>query len=491
MLLPALARAQGGTWAEASVNRDTPYAQESVVYTVRVFSPGNLQSVEITPPQASGAALEELDRGAPASEVVRGRRYVVNEYHYVLTPMAPGRLEIGAARLTVRAAAERAFGAPWGSGAGREVALATAPLTLTVLPLPAGASMPLRYLDVQAHWGQEGAASAGEPLTLTVVIKGMGATGERLPSVADALRSPDFKVYPDRPQVDWKWGGGGRELWGRRVESYTVVPAREGSLRFPAIDLDWWDTNGNRASHARVPEKVVPVGAEALARGAGGGVSAPHFMKRLLTEKAFYQFVLPVGGGLALAFLFGWWIGVARVPHAAPEGGPAPVAPPPGPAGAAGALRNHVPEALREAWARALAVLSARARGALGALADRFAGYIPLRVQVWWCTRCAAREAHPEGLCQVVRRFACRHLRMPANASLASIADRIVYERPDAAGTPLRQVFKALDDAAYAGRPLDLRTWRREFRRWLRRSLASPHRSELHQRRRGLPELNP
>ncbi len=503
LLAPSMAWAQGSLWAEASVSQDSPRVQESVVYTLRVFSPTNLQSVELTPPAPAGAAVEELDRGTASTQTVRGRPYVVNEYHYVLTPIVAGRLEVGPARLTVRSAGDRpALGVPsWGPQPGAPTTLATQSLQLTVLPLPPGAPIPLRFLDLKAHWSQDGVGGVGEPLTLTVVTKGLGTVGSRLPSVAPLLRSTDFKVYPDRPQVDWKWGGGGSELWGRRIETFTVVPTREGALTFPALDLAWWDVTANREAHARVAEKVIPVGEGAVAAPSEGGA---HFMRRLLSEQAVLQFVLPVVGGLSLAFLMGWWIGTGRAPllrdaghpFPSPEAGePVPLPESPQATAVAREPRFRWP-ALPEPVRRFLAGETLR-RGLEGArrgtrrAADAVAGAVPMRLKAWWCVRCAVREEQPEGLCRVLRRFACRHLSLSPNAPLASIADRVRGPRGGAAAGGLHQVLRDLDRATYAGRALDLRAWKREFRRRFRRAVTAATRARRERPRRGLPELNP
>lgn len=509
LLAPSLAWGQGTLWAEASLSQDSPRVQESIVYTIRVFSPTNLQSVELTPPSPAGAAVEELERGAASTRTVRGRPYIVNEYHYVLTPIVPGRIEVGPARLTVRPASERpGIGVPaWGAQPATPTTLTTASLQLSVLPLPSGAPIPLRFLDLKAQWSQDGAGGVGEPLTLTVVTKGLGTVGSRLPSVAHLLQSADFKVYPDRPQVDWKWGGGGSELWGRRIETFTVVPTREGSLTFPALELAWWDVTGNREARARVAEKVIPVGAQALAADDAGTGAAPHFMKRLASEQALLQFVLPVVGGLSLAFLMGWWIGTGRVPLL--RDSVTPPAPVPGPAGGEPSSVAQPPQAVwlpREPRFRLPAAperlrrllageavrrgLDSARRGARRA-ADAATAVVPMRVKAWWCVRCAVRESQPEGLSRVLRRFACRYLSMSPNATLATIADRVNAPRAGTAPGELHQVLRDLDRAAYAGRALDLRAWKREFRRRFRRAVTAATRARRERPRRGLPELNP
>jgi hypothetical protein len=507
-------RAAASIWAEATVSKDAPYAQESVVYTVRVFSPGNLQTVEISPPAPSGAALEELERGVVSTRVVRGRPVVVTEYRYVLTPFASGTLEVPPARLKVQSGA--ALGQrTWGTE--QSTSLSTGPVRVTAQALPAGAPIPLRFLDVKAQWGQAGAERVGDPLTLTVTVKGLGATGGRLPSVAPLLKSDDFRVYPERPQVDWRWGstGPGTELWGRRVETFTVVPEREGMLRFPPIELAWWDVAAQRGARARVADLSVPVGAEALARQAAGG-DGSRFLERLLTRQGLVEFVLPVAGGIAVAFLLGWWLGFVRTgedarPAGAPAAGgagpPAPTAPAgsaprlPSPSVALAAVGSAVSAAgaravgrVREwpALRRAQAATAAWVQARRSQAGEWLAALMPLRVQAWWCVRCAVRETRPDALCRVVRGFACQRLKMPPSAPLERLTDYLTRGRSEAAAhAGLRDALRELESAAYTGRDIDLRAWKREFRRGFRRALAASGRGPIERPRRGLPELNP
>jgi hypothetical protein len=124
-------------------------------------------------------------------------------------------------------------------------------------------------------------------------------------------------------------------------------------------------------------------------------------------------------------------------------------------------------------------------------VAEALASRVPLRVKVWWCVRCAARQDQAEGLCRVVRRFACRYLDMPPNAPLVSIAERIQERSPGTSLAGLQQTFQALDRAAYSGRHIDMRTWKREFRRRFGRALTVGPPDGTGRPRRGLPELNP
>jgi hypothetical protein len=150
-----------------------------------------------------------------------------------------------------------------------------------------------------------------------------------------------------------------------------------------------------------------------------------------------------------------------------------------------GGLRFLVPV---QRWRRVLRG-SVRLRQGAGRVASGAMGLLPLRTRVWWCARCLAVEKDAESLCQALRRFACQHLDMPANAPLQAIARRIAQIRPGV-GTEIQGLLKELDDANYGRKRLDLGEWRRRFTRPFRRAVVRPERRAA-VRRGGLPELNP
>jgi hypothetical protein len=498
MLAAAAAGARGAlaqVSAEAWVSRSDPYVREAVLYTVRVYSTRNVQSVELSPPTVSGASLEELE-GSPVSgeAMLGGVRYVTNDFRYVVTPLRAGPVEIGAAELVVRVAEAPGWGGyPGGwSAMPRERTLRTEPVQLSVAPAAAqgGAWRPLQYLDLKAHWSGLEAAEQGEPLTLTVVVKARGARGDQLPSVTSQLAVPGLKVYPERPQAESRVTGNGTYLWGRRIETFTLVPTREGVIELPSLALDWWDVSTDSPATTAVPQRLLLVGDEAresMARAEAAETRA--ITSRMFSDHALYFFVLPLGGGLAIAFAIGLWVGsgglegeraralATRARHAG--------------AAAAGGLRAAVaavlPARLR---ARMAGWLVPRWRALRHRLLVRLMEVMPARAKVWWCVRCVDSAPDAAGLCSTLRRFACTNLQMSPNTSLQDIATRISAEHPRADAGDLQRLFRELDDSLYGGSSLSLRDWKRRFRSRFRRTLRSPHRERL-ERRLGLPDLNP
>ena len=85
----------------------------------------------------------------------------------------------------------------------------------------------------------------GDTTTLTVTVAGQG-------NVKDlALPSPqwgdDFKVYED--QSEYRQTAGARAVSGEKAYTYALVPLKPGSLKVPAIPLNYFDpTKGDYVS---------------------------------------------------------------------------------------------------------------------------------------------------------------------------------------------------------------------------------------------------
>lgn len=94
---------------DASISDAQPYVRESLIYTLRITSiEGTIKTIDPVPPMINGAAIERL--GDLKNHFVDHGFYrqVVSEYHYLITPLQPGSLEIPAAHVTVKLASPTA-----------------------------------------------------------------------------------------------------------------------------------------------------------------------------------------------------------------------------------------------------------------------------------------------------------------------------------------------------------------------------------------------
>jgi hypothetical protein len=510
LLLPAIGQtqAQQRIWAEATVENAAPYVDQNIIYTVRVYSVPALKRIEITPPEMSGVVIEELDGPTASYQSRNGTRYIVNQYRFALTPIVPGDLEIAPTHMTVTANTSRRWGSPqtpynsWSPQPRQDsqgVKVETKPLALEVQPPQPEVQpwLPLEGLRLETRWAPHSGIRRGEPLNLTIVMTARGARGEQLPSLAPLLVSSDFKAYPARPaETDWQFGRDGKSLLGRRIETYTVVPTRDGTLRMPPISVSWWNVAYDRRSVTALPTGGLDRATRA-ATGASDATDQPptSLWADLTSRHTLLFFFLPIGVALLVAFLIGWWIGsgyterrsALRVLRDGIKGLGAGIGTGIGRVGRR--AKALVPAAATERIDDLGKHLNpgAALEPAVGAVLSR----MPLRAKVWWCTRCVGKEREPAKMCEFVRKFACAHLKMPANAPLREIGDGIARERPGPEANTLRKLLAELDEAVYGNLRLDVAHWQRSFRRKFLQAFSKRKPEPGDFEERGLPDLNP
>ncbi|TLY52387.1 MAG: protein BatD [Gammaproteobacteria bacterium] len=247
----------------------SPYVQQQVRVTVKLFYALNLTDGNLEDPRGDGVNARKLGQDASYTAEVDGRRYKVLERHYALAAEKSGALAL--APVTFRGHALNPNDLNSFFSRGRAVTAQAPALTLDVRARPpasgSDAWLPAQSLDLAAE-GIDASTQArvGEPLTLTLRLKAQGLGFEQLPE----LKLPKIDgadVYPDKETTqnrdDGTWQSGERE------RKFAIVPNRPGALTIPALSLAWWDTAHDRAASAELVAHTLSVAAaSADTRGA-------------------------------------------------------------------------------------------------------------------------------------------------------------------------------------------------------------------------------
>lgn len=194
-----------------------------------------------------GAVVTESDEHAPhLTETIDGATWFGVSRVYLVTPTAPGELAVPAIPLSVHP-----------GGAPAALAIATAPLTLTVTaPVrPPGAEHALAAskLTLTQHLDRTlDGLRVGDSLTRTVAITADGARGMFLPPTTFAPIA-GLAVYPSEPHVDDVTDRQGEFMGGRRIDAATYVVQAAGTHTLPAVRVAWWDTKARKLQTATVP----------------------------------------------------------------------------------------------------------------------------------------------------------------------------------------------------------------------------------------------
>lgn len=266
------AAANGLVFVETEIDDASPYVQQSVGVTVRLYYATPLVSGQLDLDPPDGALLQRVGEIVQSSREIDGRRYSTAERRFLLVPERSGPLTLPGPRFEGRGAGgwmDDLLG-----GNSRVVNITGAPRTLQVRAQPADAPQPwlpardlrLRYTAVPER------LRTGEAATLAIETTVVGATQSQLPELP-APSVPGAQVFAEPPQYDESFVGGTPQV--KLTRRYSIVPSTTGTLAIPGVAMAWWDVRAGAARRATLPDLALPVVA-----GSGQASAAPPAGRR-------------------------------------------------------------------------------------------------------------------------------------------------------------------------------------------------------------------
>lgn len=244
----------GDVRLEAVADRKTAWPGQQITVSYYLHTRVSLSSV-------TGLELPAFD-GAATRDIELGKRLVPEQgdgeervliARKALFANAPGPLEIR--RATARVAA----------GDGQELTVASAPLRLSIVPLPPGPANAAVGSWTLALEGPSRAA-AGEPMTFRVTARGLGDISS-LPPPAPAFPAA-WKVFP--PSTTETPGTSDGRVGGTRTWDFVAVAQGDGEATVPPVELAAFDPQTARYGTiqsepltVRVTKAAAPSGGEA------------------------------------------------------------------------------------------------------------------------------------------------------------------------------------------------------------------------------------
>jgi len=272
----------------------SPYVQQQIRFTVKMYFALNFSDGALDDPLADGLVVRRLGQDAYYAADVGGRRYRVWERRYALVPEKSGTLSLPP--IAFRGHAIDPGDVNSFFSRGRAVSARSEAITFDVQPRPAASGtdawLPAHALALTADGADaQTSAHVGEPLTLTLHLKGQGLGFEQLPE----LKLPKIDgadIYPDKAVTqnhdDGEW------LYGERERKFAIVPNRPGTLTIPALNMGWWDTAHDRAETAELASLTLDVlpSAVSVSRSAapavevGTGTASPKSASSVVSPDA-------------------------------------------------------------------------------------------------------------------------------------------------------------------------------------------------------------
>ncbi|MAD07234.1 MAG: hypothetical protein CMP86_07475 [Gammaproteobacteria bacterium] len=225
------------------------YVQGQISMQRKLFFSNGVQLYGGQPgaPNIPDAKVVTLGENQTTNVQRNGRNYGVVTQNYAIFPEASGALTVPAVEMT---ASVRILNS--GRVSRKGVRVATEEETITVMPVPTSYPRDVPWLpatNVALSQSFEpplsgAAVNVGDTLTQIVTITVEGNTGASVPPISSVLASDAFREYPQPAQLIDNTQG--QNVIGQRIERRNLMPLNPGTLKLPATEIVWWDTEANQ-----------------------------------------------------------------------------------------------------------------------------------------------------------------------------------------------------------------------------------------------------
>lgn len=293
-----------GLWFSTSVDTTTPFVNQQVLLTVRLYSSQQLLESQYTPPGIDDGLIVPLGNVRTYREVMNGEVYTVDEQQYAVFAQKSGTLTITPPLLRALVL----------DTVPRRLKVRAKPVSLTVKPILASFSNKpwLIANDVKLSERYDTSArvlKVGSAVSRTIRMEAAGAPGELLPALTFAAVD-GASVYPESPKSQSRISD--NRLLGTLIQKVTWVLDTPGEITLPGVQVPWYNAQTGKTENATLPPlkiRVVPV-AEGV--NLEKTTPAPTVLQpqRALPAKAggyAYWLAAALGAGWLLTVLGWWW----------------------------------------------------------------------------------------------------------------------------------------------------------------------------------------
>ncbi len=289
-------------FVESSVELDNDetneiYVQQQIPYTVKLYYDSAMQTGEVFSPQIENANIRSLGNDKKYQVVRAGKKYVVVEKRFVISPEKSGVLHIPPTIVRGRIALSGGdspklrkrmdetdmlnqffggknrnpfFNTPFDEffgrrsiGPSRPFSVSGEALDVNVLPVPesfkGGAWLPAEDLVMTDSWTETPPElKVGEPVTRKLILQAKGLASSQIPDI-NVTKPAGMKVYTDQAKSETP--NDGNTIYGIRQIDISYIPSKEGKVIIPEINVDWWDVHNKVQKTFTLPEWSLSVAA--------------------------------------------------------------------------------------------------------------------------------------------------------------------------------------------------------------------------------------
>ncbi len=260
--LPANSDQNADLFIEVEVSTHTPYIQQQVLYTLRLYSKVQLSQARLSELEIADALVEKLGEVKKYNTNRNGIEYTVNELNYAVFPQKSGVIKIAPMVLSadVVTRSRQRFNGFFNQQMSTTKRVLSNAITLNVKAVPETFKgkhwIPASQLVLEEKWsGDVEQMKVGEPLTRTLTLLTVGNTVAQLPALHHENDITELKTYPDQPVLKQQKRNEG--LISFREEKIAYIPSKAGRYILPAIEVSWFNTQTQTMEIARIEERTV------------------------------------------------------------------------------------------------------------------------------------------------------------------------------------------------------------------------------------------
>ncbi|STX30161.1 KQDN repeat-containing protein [Legionella beliardensis] len=236
---------------KAELSNNTPYVNEQVIYTVKLYNSRRLLDVNYQGPQVDDALLIPLGDGRRYQAAENGRIYAVEEQQYAIFPQKSGEIKI----------TPPSFNALIYDSMPEPVHIQAAASQLKVKSVPLNFQgknwLPAKQVNLAEKYDQTlTSIEQGNTLRRTVTLQAIGTPAQLLPNLT-FTSNDKFSVYPEKPIEKNSFRQ--FELIGTTTFNITYILNKPGKVTIPAIQIPWFNIVTNKEEVATLPALTLNV----------------------------------------------------------------------------------------------------------------------------------------------------------------------------------------------------------------------------------------
>jgi len=253
---PAASQASEDVKLETSINTESAYVGQRLIYTIKLLISTRLQRANLQPPQLAGAEIKQISDAKESSEIINGKRYRSVVYEYEIQPSQTGRFELQGAMF-------QGDISQYGYGRSTPITLIGDNHQIEIKSIPAnfpGQWLVSDMVILEDSWSDAADYQVGEPITRTLTLSAANVSTEQLPNLTIET-GPLLQSYPDKPLL--QQGLNGNILFSQAIQKIALIPSKSGKLTLPEVKIPWFNARTEKIEWATIAQKTITVSPQA------------------------------------------------------------------------------------------------------------------------------------------------------------------------------------------------------------------------------------